>query len=347
MRSRARQAGDELIDSDYARAVRYNRTIADAVQTGAIMVTDNMRQTSVNWPDIDVSKWAETKRGLHLYAQMLGKVKLVLAPLRPNWIFAALYLTPRGITTGTIPWRGSSLDIELDVFKGRIVVSRSNGVCAVVPLLPVRTVAEVYHDLTKALEKIGVPCTITPIPQEVPDTTPLPEDQTPCPYDADAAVRWFHAATVAWDVFDEWRSGFFGRAGLQLWWGAFDLSLMLFSGRKVQAPTDRGYLMKYDLDAELLNVGLYFGDQQNAPFFYGYIHPEPKGSESLQVAPEQASWSTTFREWVLPYDIVRASPAPAATLTAFLDSIYDVCVTNAGWNRDDYTYVAPKPPRFC
>lgn len=307
-----------------------------------MLISDTARNDNTVWPDIDVASWASTKRSLHMYAQMLGKIKLALAPMQPNWIYTALYFTPRGITTGTIPWRGSSIDVEIDVFKSEIIASRSNGTAVAIPLLPARTVAEIYDDLTHGLERIGVDCFISTVPQEVPDITPLHEDRRPSEYDPQAVLRWFQAATAATGVFDEWRSHFFGRAGLQLWWGALDVALLLFSGRQVTAPTDRGYLMKYDLDAELMNVGLYFGDDRNAPFFYGYIYPQPDGAESLPIAPAQAQWSTQLREWVLPYDAVRTAADPAATLRAFIDSIYELCFSAAGWRRDAYTYAAPK-----
>ncbi len=239
------------------------------------------------WPDIDVSRWAGTKRSLHLYTQMLGKMKLARAPMEPNWMFTRLLLTPRGVTTGFIPWAGESFDASIDVFDSTIVLARSNGARATIPLLPVRTVADVYADVAVALEKLKVECAITPVPQEIPDTTPLDQDRRPSEYDPAAVLRWFQATTATADVFDEWRSHFFGRTGIQLWWGAFDFALILFNGRHVAAPIDRGYLMKYDLDAELMNVGLYYGDDKAAPFFYGYIYPEPPGAEKLPVATER------------------------------------------------------------
>ena len=294
------------------------------------------------WPHVTLSTWAETKRSLHMYAQMLGKIKLALSPIEPNWIFTALHLTPRGLTTGTIPWRGSSLDVVLDVFRSEIVVTRSTGARIAIPLLPVRSVAEVYHDLTAGLEKLGVNCFISTVPQEVPDTTPLDEDRRPAEYDRDAVMRWFQVATATTGVFDEWRSNFFGRATLQVWWGALDVALLLFSGRRVSAPTDRGYIMKYDLDAELMNVGLYLGDESTPAFFYGYIYPPPGGVELLPIAPPEASWSAKIQEWVLPYEVVRTSENPNATLRAFIDAVYALCFAAAGWDREAYSYEEPK-----
>lgn len=307
-----------------------------------MLIDDTIRDDNEAWPDVSLSTWAATKRSLHLYAQMLGKIKLVLAPVQPNWLFTALHLTPRGLTTGTIPWRGSSLDLVLDVFDSKIVVSRSTGLRLVIPLLPVRTVAEVYHDLTGGLEKIGVNCFISTVPQEVPDTTPLDEDRRPAEYDPSAVMRWFSAATATAGVFDEWRSRFFGRSALQVWWGALDVALLLFSGRRVSAPTDRGYIIKYDLDAELMNAGLYLGDPTMPPFFYGYIYPQPGGAKLLPMAPQEASWSATLQEWVLPYEAVRTSEDPSVTLRAFIDAVYALCFSAAGWDRNAYSYKAPK-----
>lgn len=307
-----------------------------------MLMGDNIRDDNETWPDVSVSSWAGTKRSLHLYAQMLGKIKLTLSPIQPNWMFTPLHLTPRGLTTGTIPWRGSSLEVALDVFNSEITVSRSSGSQVVIPLLPARTVADVYHDLTAGLEETGVSCFISTIPQEVPDTTPLDQDRRPAEYEPKAVVRWFHAATAAAGVFDEWRSHFFGRAGLQVWWGALDVALLLFSGRRVSAPMDRGYIMKYDLDAELMNVGLYLGDEGTPAFFYGYIYPQPDGAALLPIAPQQASWSPTLSEWVLPYETVRTSENPGTTLRTFIDAIYAQCFAAAGWDRNAYSYAAPK-----
>jgi hypothetical protein len=303
--------------------------------------TQNVTDDSAAWAALDVSEWSGTKRSIHLYAQMLGKIRLALSPPQPNWMFTALYLSARGLTTGFIPYGLTSFEVTLDVFESSIAVARSNGESISVNLLPVRTVAEIYADLSAALGGLGIPCVISPIPQEIPDTTPLDEDRRPSAYDPAAVLRWFRAATATATVFESWRARFFGRSGIQVWWGAFDVALMLFSGKRTTPPTDRGYLMKYDLDAELMNVGLYLGDERNPPFFYGYIFPQPAGVEKLSIPP-QASWSPQLGEWVLPYEGVRASNDPVATLQAFIDSIYAMCFSAAGWDPGAYTYDAPK-----
>lgn len=300
-------------------------------------MTDNS-----TWPAVGVAAWAPTKKSFHLYAQMLGKLRLALSPAQPNWMFTALLLSARGLTTGPLPWRGTAVEASLDVFSSELVVERSNGETRRLALVPARTVAEVYAELQAALAALGVECTISPIPQEVSDTTPLHEDRRPAEYEAGAVQRWFHAATATASVFDEWRAHFFGRTGVQVWWGALDVSLLLFSGKHVPPPTDRGYIMKYDLDAEMMNAGLYYGDEHTAPFFYAYIFPQPPGAETLPIAPAGASWSDALKEWVLPYEAVRNAADPAAELRTFLDAIYAQCVSAAGWDRDALSYAAPK-----
>ncbi len=296
------------------------------------------------WPEIEVARWAQTKKSLHLYTQMLGKIRVALSPAQPNWMFTPLLFTAHGLTTGAIPCEGISVDASLDVFASEIVVRTSAGTQRRIPLLPPRTVSAVYHALHDAFEQLHVPCTISPVPQEVPDTTPLPDDTRPAVYEPHDVQGWFAAATSTAGVFEEWRSRFFGRSGVQLWWGAFDVSLMLFSGKHVTPPADRGYLLKYDLDAELMNVGLYFGDETTKPFFYGYLFPQPADAATTAVAPEDASWSAALSEWVLPYDAIRHARDPVAELNAFVDAIYELCFSKAGWDRAASSYTAPKRP---
>ncbi len=294
------------------------------------------------WPEVNVAGWAQTKRTFHLYLQMLGKMRVTLSPVQPNWMFTALYLSARGVTTGPMPWRGTAVEASLDVFSSELLIQRSNGDSRRIALLPARTVAAIYTELQAKLEELDVECAISTIPQEVLDTLPLSDDRRPAVYEPDAVVRWFQSAIATTNVFEQWRSHFFGRSGIQVWWGALDVALLLFNGKHVAPPTDRGYLMKYDLDAELMNVGLFYGDETTAPFFYAYIFPQPRGAANSRIAPASASWSDTMKEWVLPYDAVRSAVDPAAELHAFLDAVYAQCIAAAGWDRDALSYVAPK-----
>lgn len=297
---------------------------------------------AASWPDLDLRGWGATKKSLHLYAQMLGKLRGALSPDQPNWMFVSLAPTARGFTTGPLPIPGGVVQGSLDVFASRLAVERSDGVRAEIALVPARSVAEIYADLRALLASLGVAATITTVPQEVRDLTPLDADRRPAEYDPAAVQRWFAAFTSTTAAFDRWRAHFFGRTGIQLWWGAFDVALLLFSGRKVPPPTDRGYLMRYDLDAEMMNVGLYFGDEATpAPFFYGYIYPQPPNCEGLPM-PAAASWSAQLGEWVLPYEAVRTASDPPALLREFMDAIYGICGSIAHWDRAAHAYAHPR-----
>ena len=241
--------------------------------------------TQQPWPALEPSAWAPTKHSLHRYAQMLGKLRLALAPFQPNFVFSSLALTPRGITTGTIPYGVGSFAASLDVFTAEIVLEASDGRERRISLGAPQTVARVFAELHTALAALGVDVALSPIPQEMPDSTPFDQDVRPAVFEPQDAQRWLAVVTGANAVFDRWREHFFGRASIQLWWGAFDYALLLFSGKHVEAPADRGYLLKYDMDAEMMNVGFYPGDDANAAYFFGYIYPQPAACPTLSIAP--------------------------------------------------------------
>ena len=295
-----------------------------------------------NWPDLSVAAWAPAKRTVHMVTQMLGKLRVALSPAQPEWMFTALHVTARGVTTGTMPWQSGALQASLDVFSSEVIVERSDGRTQRIALVPARTIAEIWAELLGALQTLGVDVKLWPLPQEVPDVTPFDTDRRPAAYDPDAVQRWFRVITATAGIFERWRAHFFGRSGIQLWWGAFDVALLLFNGKHVTPPADRGYLMKYDLDTEMMNAGLYFGDEGNAPFFYSYIYPQPAGAPTLPIAPATAAWSDAIKEWVLPYEAIRTAADPGVELKAFLDATYALCESAAGWDRSALSYVAPK-----
>jgi hypothetical protein len=301
-----------------------------------------MAAQSERWPELAFPSWAPTKKTLHLCTQLLGKLRLALSPEQPNWMHTALPLTSRGCTTGPIPWGDAAIEAQLDVHASALRLLHSDGRERAIALGPERTIADVYAAFGAALAELGVTVTITTAPQEtLAAEPPFDRDRRPAPYDPADAQRWFAVVTAAGGTFERWRAHFFGRSAIQLWWGAFDLALLLFSGKHVPAPLDRGYLMKYDLDAEMLNVGFYPGDDA-APTatFYGYVYPEPPGCAAAAMPPG-VTWSEAMHEWFLPYETVRAAADPGAALTAFCDALYAVATGAGGWDRAGHTYVHP------
>ncbi len=316
-----------------------------AQQASGIRITDASSVTAQSeWPALDFASWAPTKRSLHLYAQMLGKLRLALAPHQPNFLFTSLALTTRGFTTGVMPYGLRSVQLSVDVFAVEMILESSDGRMLRIALAQPRTIAQVFADLCAGLEALGVAVMLSPIPQEIADLTPLDADDRPAVFEPLDAQRWLAVMSATNAVFDRWRAHFFGRMGIQLWWGAFDFALLLFNGKHVAAPADRGYLFKYDLDAEMMNVGFYPGDVANPANFYGYIYPQPPACDTIAIAPGAATWSNALGEWILPYEALRTMHDPEAALTSFLDVIYRVCAESSGWNREALTY-APPPLR--
>ncbi|MGO9179493.1 MAG: DUF5996 family protein [Candidatus Limnocylindrales bacterium] len=296
------------------------------------------------WPALPYAEWAPTKKTLHMVAQMLGKARLALAPPQPEWLHACLYLDGRGFTTGAMPFGTAVVSIGIDVYDVAIRIDVSDGRRATVPLAPNRCVADIWADFRAALDGLGIDADIWEQPQELADTTPFSENRHDARLEPGHAQR-FHRVLCGIDgVFEEFRSSFFGRSGVQFWWGSFDFCVLLFTGRHLTAPDHRGYIMRYDLDAEQLNAGFWPGDDSTPDArLYAYVVPRPDGCEVAPIEPALAAWAEAMGEWVLPYEDVRTSEDPRAAILEFLNSVYRVAVTNGGWSPEAYRYVTPTP----
>jgi len=297
------------------------------------------------WPALPYEEWADTKKTLQMYAQMLGKLRLAIEPPQPEWLNASLQLDAHGFTTGAMPWGTSLLEARLDVYDGAIELNSSDGRMHSIRIAPDRCVADVYTDFTAALADLGVEVDLWAKPQELADTTPFTENRHDCTIDLEHAQRFFSVLAAVQGVFDEWRSEFFGRTALPFWWGAFDLAVLRFSGRHAEAPEDRGYIMRYDLDAEFMNAGFWPGDD-SAPTagFYAYLYPRPDGCDVVAISPEHAGWVEAMGEWMMPYDDVISCEDPRQAILDFLNSVYGVATSLGGWDALDYVYTLPAPP---
>lgn len=297
-----------------------------------------------SWPDLPYGEWAATKKTLQMCAQMLGKLRLALAPPQPQWLHTCLYLDARGFTTGPMPAGLRVITGRIDVFSSLIEIASSDGRRASIPIGPATPVADIWAKFAHALVEIGLEVDLWEKPQEFPDTTPFSENRHDSTFDAVHAQRFHRLLCAVNSVFEEFRSAFFGRSSIQYWWGASDFAVLLFTGRKLVAPEDRGYIMRYDLDAEHLNVGFWPGDDSApTPGFYGYLVPRPDGCEIAPMQPAHAGWAEAMGEWILPYDAVRGDPDPRQALLDFLRSVYRVATNEGGWDADRFGYVAPPP----
>ncbi len=287
------------------------------------------------WPELPYAAWRETKQTLHMYSQVVGKVRLALAPAEPQWSQVPLYLTARGLTTSPIPHPDGAFDIDVDLVGHAVSVRTVAGAVETVPLES-RPVADFYAELTAALERAGVSVAISTQAVEVPDPIPYPDDRVHATYDPDAARR-FHRVLLHVDaVLKEHRGRFLGKASpVHFFWGSFDLAYTRFSGRLLEPPASADTITRGAHDAEQVCAGFWPGDDSfPEPAFFAYTWPQPAGIETAEVGPEAAGWSTQLGEFLLPYEAVRTAPDPRRALLEFLETTYRAGAERAAWPEE-------------
>jgi hypothetical protein len=285
-----------------------------------------------SWPEIPYEAWKQTKDTLHMYTQVIGKLRLVLSPPEPEWAHVAMYVTARGLTTGPIPYEGRTFQVDFDLIDHALTISASDGGSHRIALVP-RTVADFYDLVMNGLRSLGLTVEISTMPQEVSDPIPFPEDTVHHSYDPDAVTRFWRVLVQVDTVIRVHRASYFGRSSLvNFFWGTFDLACTRYSGRPAEPPPGAGIIHRRSADAEQICAGFWPGDDRYAhPAFFSYIYPKPDGFERAQVLPPAASWRDEMGEFALPYDDIRTGPSPANDLLAFLTSTYDAGATLAGW----------------
>jgi hypothetical protein len=290
------------------------------------------------WPELPYATWRDTMATLHLWTQVLGKVRLELTPwLNHSW-HVPLYVTARGLGTGPIPFGSDILEIDFDFIAHRLAARTSRGDEAVLALAP-RTVADFYRQVLGLLDGIGVTVAIDEMPSEIPDAIPFPQDRVHASYDPDAAHRFWRALIQADRVFKRFRTGFLGKASpVHFFWGSFDLAVTRFSGRK--APLHPGGVPGLPDDVtreayshEVSSAGFWPGSEAfPQAAFYSYAYPEPPGFRDAPVTAG-ARFDGTLGEFILPYDTVRAAADPDALLLDFLSTTYAAAANAAAWDR--------------
>jgi hypothetical protein len=287
------------------------------------------------WRPLPYESWQATRDTLHSHTQVLGKLAAKLAPPEPQLQHTALRLTARGWETQTLPAPDGSgaLVVALDLHACETVVEHSDGRARRVPLTPDRAVGEVTRDVLAAVRELVGPVEISATPQETAWKTPLDEDTEHATFDRAQVADYFAAATRAALVLAEIRAPYRGRSTpVNAWWGAFDLSVGLFSGRPA-APASDDFLMRNSGDAEQIAVGWWPGDARYPKAaFFAYAHPAPEGIAEAKLSPEAAHWDTTLGEFILDWDDVVASDDPHGSALAFARSAVQVGCEACGWD---------------
>jgi len=302
-----------------------------------------MGDASGEWPVLPYGEWRATRDTLHMYTQVIGKLRLALSPFEPGWANVPLYVTARGLTTSPVPIGLRSFDAELDLHDHVLVLRTDDGRVERRPLGG--PVADFYGDVMDALRRMQIDVSISVLPSEVPDPIPFPEDRTHATYDPAQVERFHRTLSIVDLVMKEHRAQFRGRTSpVHFFWGTFDLALTRYSGRLVEPLKVPNPIMHFGTDAELICAGWWPGDHRLAsPAFFSYAFPAPPGIDSVQVRPPEAGWSSDAGEFLFPYHAALASPDPRRAIRDFLATSYDGAAALMGWNTDLTTFEQPAP----
>jgi hypothetical protein len=291
------------------------------------------------WPTLPFAEWKETAATLHMWTQIVGKIRLALTPwINHSW-HVTLYVTARGLTTSPMAHDSRSFEIEFDFIQHALLIRCSDGAERKIALRSM-SVAEFYQLLMSALGDMALMTTISIVPNEVEDATPFPQDRKHSTYDPEYANRFWRVLLRTDRVFKDFRSRFIGKCSpVHFFWGSFDLAVTRFSGRT--APTHPGgvphlpnAVAQEAYSHEVSSCGFWPGNEaMPQPVFYSYAYPTPEGFAEAKVEPSAASWNATLREFVLPYEEMRTAASPDETLMSFLQSTYEAAATLAKWDR--------------
>jgi hypothetical protein len=294
-----------------------------------------------HWPSLPFEGWKDTYATLHMWTQIIGKIRLTRTPwINHSW-HTALYVTSCGLTTSPIPYGSRTFQIDLDFNQHRLCIQTTDGGIKTLPLGP-RSVADFYYELFAKLAELGLDIRIYARPNEVTDPIPFDRDTEHAAYDADAVHRFWLALVQADRVFKRFRSGFIGKCSpVHFFWGSFDLAVTRFSGRR--APEHPGgiphlpdWVTREAYSHEVSSCGFWPGSEQAPnPVFYSYAYPEPGGFPDATVRPGGAGYNKDLREFIFPYDEVRQAASPDEALLAFLQSSYEAAADLGSWHRSE------------
>lgn len=307
---------------------------------------------SERWPSLPVAEWDDTRETLHRWTQIIGKTRLSLTPLVNHWWNSTLYVSARGLRTGTMYSGELALEIELDLVDHTLAIRNSQRQTIRLPLVA-QSVADFYRDYLESLRALGVDPKISAAPNEVEDATPFAKDAKHCSYDPEYANRFWRILSETDRVFTEFRARFVGKASpSQFFWGAMDLAVTRFSGRPAPrhpggAPHCPDYVQTEGYSHELTSAGFWpgaLGAVEN-PVYYAYAYPEPKGYSAEKVKPDSAFYHQDLSEFILPYETVRTSKSPDDALLDFLESTYEAGAKLLNWDRASLERSSPGPVR--
>jgi len=292
-----------------------------------------------DWPALAYEDWADTAATLHLWTQVIGKIRMALTPPLNHWWHVPLYVSARGLTTSPMPYGGRTVAIAFDFIAHRLEITCSDGAFEYLPLQPM-SVARFHREVMAALDRLGVRVRIWTMPCEIEGAIPFETDETHASYDADAAQRFWRVLVQADRVMGLFRARYTGKSSpIHFFWGSFDLAVTRFSGRRAPqhpgSPLAPASVAVEAYSHEVSSCGFWPGAPGVPALFYAYAYGQPEGFAQAAVRPRPARWDGALGEFILPYEAMRTAKAPDAALMEFLQSTYEAAADLAQWPRAD------------
>jgi len=288
------------------------------------------------WPSLPLEAWEDTRATLHMWTQIVGKVRLAQTPLVNHWWNVPLYVSARGLTTTAMPYGSTSFEMEFDFIDHHLEIKCSDGALRKIPLRPI-SVAAFYRETMSALDDLGLNVRIWKMPVEIPDPIPFDQDEVHKSYDPEYANKCWQVLKHADRVLQEFRSRFIGKCSpVHFFWGSFDLAVTRFSGRPAPARPDADPITREAYSHEVISHGWWPGQGPlGKPAFYSYTAPAPEGLAEAKIRPEKAFYSKDMSEFLFMYDDVRTATDPDGELMEFLECTYEAGANLAGWPRKE------------
>ena len=286
------------------------------------------------WPALPLAKWSDTYHTLHMWTQIVGKVRLALSPHINHWWEVPLYVSARGLNTSPIPYGNSIFEVEFDFLDHHLTIKTNKGELKRIGLYP-RSVADFYQEFMRTLSSLGFEVKIWHMPVEVPDPIPFDQDQQHASYDPMYANAFWRVLIQVDEVLKEFRGKFIGKSSpVHFFWGSFDMAVTRFSGRRAPERPGADSITREAYSHEVISAGFWpGGGDVNGAAFYAYAAPEPEGFSKSLVKPSEAFYHSGLKEFLLMYDDVRTADFPRAKLMDFLQSTYEAGANLSKWDR--------------
>src|SRR5216684_4728504 len=285
------------------------------------------------WPALAFDSWKDTYATLHMWTQIVGKVRLRLTPVVNHWWNVPLYVTARGLTTSRIPYGKRAFELWFDFIQHQLVLETSDGLLKKLPLEP-RSVAEFYQKFMELLRSAQIEIKIWRMPVEIPNPIPFDQDRVHASYDRASVEKLWRILLSVDTVFNQFRARFIGKSSpVHFFWGSFDLAVTRFSGRRAPERPGADAITREAYSHEVSSVGFWPGSGNMDAAFYSYAAPEPPGFKNARVLPSAAQYDAQLSEFILMYDDVRNAPSPSAALLDFCQSTYEAAANLTPWDR--------------